>query len=60
MLDTIGLQRYARDRIRENLCQAWRIAAIRRVRRQAACRTGSGQDLVPDKVLVGHGSPSWR
>jgi hypothetical protein len=60
MLDTIGLQRYARDRIRENLSRAWRVAAIRRARCQGACRTGSGHDLVPDKYVVGSGSLPWR
>lgn len=60
MLDTIGLQRYARDRIRENLCQAWRVATIRRLRRQTACRTGSGHDNLSDEYLRGHGSPPRR
>ena len=60
MLDTIGLQRFARDRIRDNLRQAWRAAALRRARSRHADETGPGRDLVPDKYLVGGGSPPWR
>ncbi len=47
MLDTIGLQRYARDRMRDARIEAWRAAAVRRARAVREVEPGSEPGCEP-------------